>query len=121
MAEHEGVPAAGIVGTAFGDTGIYLFGATSDQGMKSKGSYLLQWTMIKWLKENGIRYYNLGGINPEKNPGVYHFKQGFSGEDVLYMSPLVSCSSVLSKAFMKAGKMARGGLRQSLTKLLRAK
>ncbi|HMP84789.1 MAG TPA: peptidoglycan bridge formation glycyltransferase FemA/FemB family protein [Verrucomicrobiota bacterium] len=121
IAEQEGSPVAGLIGTAMGDSGIYLFGATSDRGMQSKGSYLLQWRMMQWMKESGIRYYNLGGINPETNPGVYHFKQGFSGDDVLYMPPFVLCESVLSKAFMAAGNAARGGLRKKLTGLLRAK
>jgi lipid II:glycine glycyltransferase (peptidoglycan interpeptide bridge formation enzyme) len=121
IAEQDGVPVAGLIGTAMGDSGIYLFGATSDRGMQSKGSYLLQWRMIQWMKENGIRYYNLGGINPETNPGVYHFKQGFSGDDVLYMPPFVLCESILSKVFMAAGTVARGGLRKKLTGLLRAK
>jgi lipid II:glycine glycyltransferase (peptidoglycan interpeptide bridge formation enzyme) len=121
VCEQDGVPVSGMVGTGLGDSGIYLFGATSDQGMQSKGSYLLQWRMIQWLKESGIRYYNLNGINPETNPGVYHFKKGLSGEDVLYMPPLTACTSVLSKAFMTAGTIAKGGLRKKINKLLRTK
>ncbi|MFZ0825995.1 MAG: peptidoglycan bridge formation glycyltransferase FemA/FemB family protein [Verrucomicrobiia bacterium] len=121
VCKHEGVPAAGLVAAAHGNSAIYLFGATSDQGMTAKGSYLLHWLMIKWLKENGIRYYNLGGINPERNPGVYHFKQGFSGQDVLYMHPLVACSGRLSAAFVKAGKLTQGRLRRGLTRMLRGK
>lgn len=121
VCKHEGVPAAGLIGTALGNSGIYLFGATSDQGMTAKGSYLLQWLMVKWLKESGIRYYNLGGINPQRNPGVYHFKQGLSGQDLLYMPPLVSCANLLSAAFVKAGKMTKGRLRQGLTRMLRGK
>jgi lipid II:glycine glycyltransferase (peptidoglycan interpeptide bridge formation enzyme) len=120
ICEQEGVPVAGVVGTALGNSGIYLFGATSDQGMNSKGSYILQWRMIQLLKENGIRFYNLGGINPEKNPGVYHFKQGLSGQDVLYLPPLFSCASRLSTAFVRVGAMANGRLRRTLTRLLRA-
>jgi lipid II:glycine glycyltransferase (peptidoglycan interpeptide bridge formation enzyme) len=121
VCKHEGIPAAGLVATALGTSGIYLFGATSDQGMTAKGSYLLQWLTVKWLKENGIRYYNLGGINPQRNPGVYHFKQGLSGQDLLYMPPLVSCANLLSAAFVKAGKMTKGRLRQGLTRILRRK
>jgi lipid II:glycine glycyltransferase (peptidoglycan interpeptide bridge formation enzyme) len=121
VCKNEGVPAAGLVATALGNSGVYLFGATSDQGMTAKGSYLLQWLMVKWLKENGIRYYNLGGINPQRNPGVYHFKLGLSGQDLLYMPPLVSCSNLLSSAFVKAGKMTKGRLRQRLNRLLRGK
>jgi hypothetical protein len=117
--EQNGVPVAGLVGAAFGDTGVYLLGATSDAGMQAKGSYLLQWRMIQWLKERGIRYYNLGGINPVTNPGVYHFKKGFSGEDVLYMEALTACDNVMSKVFARASVLARGRWRKYVTRLLK--
>jgi lipid II:glycine glycyltransferase (peptidoglycan interpeptide bridge formation enzyme) len=70
---------AGMVATEVGETGIYLLGATGDNGMKTKASYLLQWRMICHLREAGCRFYDLGGINPEVNPGVYHFKVGMGG------------------------------------------
>ena len=62
-------------------------GATSDDGLNAKGAYLLQWTLIQWLKENGIKWYDLGGIDPEGNPGVYSFKRGLSGTDVSSINP----------------------------------
>jgi lipid II:glycine glycyltransferase (peptidoglycan interpeptide bridge formation enzyme) len=73
------VPQAGVVATGVGETGIYLLGATGDNGMKTKASYVLQWRMISHLREAGCRFYDLGGINPEANPGVYHFKAGMGG------------------------------------------
>ena len=103
ICEDRGVPAAGLVASAMGDSAIYLLGATSDDGLNSKGSYLLHWTMIRWLKEKGIRWYDLGGIDPIGNPGVYSFKKGFSGADVSQMNPIVACTSVVSNAVVRAG------------------
>lgn len=88
LCQTAGESSAGAVCTAIGDTGVYIFGATNRQGMKNKGSYLIQWKAIQWMKENGCRYYNLNGINPETNPGGYHFKAGVSGKsgkDVTYL------------------------------------
>ena len=51
MAYKDKLPVAGIIGSAIGNTGIYLLGASNEIGMKNKGSYLLQWRMIKWLKQ----------------------------------------------------------------------
>lgn len=119
LCEHEGVPVSGLLATAMGNCGIYLFGGTSDQGLQLKGSYLLQWRMIQWLKENGIRYYNLNGINPETNPGVYHFKKGLSGEDSLYLEPLWACTNPLSAAFARVGFKMKGRLTRALTKVLK--
>ena len=103
ICEDRGVPAAGLVASAMGDSAIYLLGATSDDGLNSKGSYLLHWTMIRWLIEKGIRWYDLGGIDPIGNPGVYSFKKGFSGADVSQMNPIVACSSIISNAVVRAG------------------
>lgn len=82
ISAKDGVPQTGLVATALGNTGIYLLGATSNEGMKSKGSYLLQWQMMQRLRDHGCRWYDLGGINPDSNPGVYHFKQGMGGNEV---------------------------------------
>ena len=109
-ARNKGIPVAGPVASAMGDTAIYLLGATSDEGLKSKGAYLLQWTLIKWLKENGFRWYDLGGIDPERNPGVYHFKRGLSGTDITQINPLVACNSAVSSAIVRAGLAMRRAL-----------
>jgi lipid II:glycine glycyltransferase (peptidoglycan interpeptide bridge formation enzyme) len=103
ICEDRGVPVAGLVASAMGDSAIYLLGATSDDGLKSQGAYLLQWAMVRWLKEKGIRWYDLGGIDPIVNPGVYSFKRGFSGADVSKVSPVMACTSIVSSAVVRAG------------------
>jgi hypothetical protein len=119
ICEQDGVPVSGLLGAGIGDTGIYLFGGTSDKGMQAKGSYLLQWRMIQWLKECGMRHYNLGGINPETNPGVYHFKKGLSGTDSLYVEALTACSNPLSALFARVGLKMRGGMRKKAAGLFK--
>lgn len=116
ICEHQGKPVGSIVCSAIGNTGIYLLGANHDEGLNTKGAYLLQWTMIKWLKENGFQYYDLGGIDPEQNPGVYHFKQGFSGQDVSRIAPFEACEDFISAMGMKAMDFARGGFRNPANK-----
>lgn len=103
ICEEHGVPVAGLVASAMGTSAIYILGATSDRGLNSKGAYLLQWTLITSLKENGVKSYDLGGIDPEGNPGVFHFKQGFSGADVYQMSPLAAAEGAVSSQIIKAG------------------
>jgi lipid II:glycine glycyltransferase (peptidoglycan interpeptide bridge formation enzyme) len=117
ICSEDGVPVAGLVASAIGESAIYLLGATSDRGLNSKGAYLLQWTLIKWLKENGVSWYDLGGIDPEHNPGVYHFKKGLSGMDVMQIAPIVSCTNVVSSAVVRAGfavRSAARGLKEAL-------
>lgn len=104
LCRSDGVSSVGAIFTAIGETGVYLFGATNDQGMVNKGSYLLQWKAIQWMKNSGCRFYNLNGINPEKNPGSYHFKAGAAGKnakDVSYLGRFDSHSGPI------AAQMAR--------------
>jgi hypothetical protein len=83
--------------------------------LKSKGAYLLQWNMIQRLKGSGVRWYDLGGIDPEGNPGVYAFKRGFSGMDICQMNPLVASDSAMSSGFAKAGMAVQRTFRGPLS------
>jgi lipid II:glycine glycyltransferase (peptidoglycan interpeptide bridge formation enzyme) len=79
---------AGAIYSLIGNSAIYLFGATSNTGMKSRGSYFLQWRIIEELKQQDATAYNLNGINPTANPGTYKFKNdlaGTHGKDVFYV------------------------------------
>lgn len=81
----DGAPVAGLVWSMMGDTGLLIFAATTERGMAVKGANLLQWRLVQTLKERGARYYDLGGIDPDGNPGVYRFKRGLSGRDRSYI------------------------------------
>ena len=84
----NGAPSCGAICSALGGTGVYLFGACNESGLATNGSYLIQWKAIQWFKQQGCRVYNLNGINPESNPGTYHFKAGVAGRtgrDVRYL------------------------------------
>jgi len=96
ICEFQREPIAGLVGSMLGGLGIYVLGATARTGLKLKGSYLLQWEMIKWLKSNGAVLYDLGGIDPVGNPGVYHFKVGIGGKVVSHVGNFESCNSLTS-------------------------
>lgn len=70
---------AGLICPAMGKSAINLFGATSNIGKKSHGSYFLQWRLIEKLKELGISTYDLDGIDPVANPGTFKFKKDLGG------------------------------------------
>lgn len=102
----EGI-CAGLICSAIGGTALYLFGATSAVGMKSRGSYLLQWNLIERLKEAHVPLYDLNGINPEVNPGTYKFKSDLAGEmgrEVRFLGRFESCASNASLAIVKVGE-----------------
>lgn len=113
--EDKGVPVTGLVASAIGDSAIYLLGATGNDGLHLKGAYLLQWSLIRWLKEKGVRWYDLGGIDPDGNPGVYQFKRGLSGADVCQLNPLVASDSAVSSGIVKTGLAMQRMLHGSLS------
>ena len=115
----NGETCAGGIFSAIGATAVYHVGATSNAGMKSNGSYIIQWAFIKWLKENGFLYYDLNGINPETNPGTYHFKRGLGGRkgrEVEFLGRFQVSDSRVSSWFVKGGDFALSGYRHILRK-----
>ncbi len=87
LADQDGEAVAGHVSSLDGDTCVYLLGATLPSALKTNAAYLLQWRAIEIAKERGARWYDLGGIDPEGNPGVFHFKRGLNGLDVQAAGP----------------------------------
>ncbi len=87
-------------------------GIRSVGGTGFKASYLLQWRVIQAAHERGFQWYDLGGIDPEDNPGVYHFKQGLGGRDVIAPGPLECPAAGLRRAAMhwseNAYRLVRG-------------
>jgi lipid II:glycine glycyltransferase (peptidoglycan interpeptide bridge formation enzyme) len=99
ICKRDGVPMAGLVCSFLGDAGIYLLGATNEMALKLRAANLLQWTAVKKLKQEGFRYYDLGGIDPVANPGGFHFKQGLSGQDLSQL-PAFDCYRSVSQRWM---------------------
>ncbi len=116
IAEQEGQAVAGNVSSMLGDTCIYLLGASNQEGLKTKASYLLQWNAIQMAREKGCRWYDLCGIDPDNNPGVYDFKKGMGGADMTAPGPfeiypkgfksyfVLGCEKVYR--YMKRGKQS---------------
>jgi len=73
---------AGHVAACLGDTCVYFLGATTEEGLRCKAAYALQWAVLKEAKLLGFTWYDLGGINPDANPGVTRFKRGMAGVEV---------------------------------------
>jgi lipid II:glycine glycyltransferase (peptidoglycan interpeptide bridge formation enzyme) len=83
----DGVPAAGLVVSILGDTAVFLLGASNDVGRAANAAYLLHWNAIKAASERGCRWYDLGGIDADRNPGGYQFKSGMGGIELSAPGP----------------------------------
>lgn len=81
IASHGGERRAGIFVVRHGDTATYLIGWTGADGRRLRATHLLLWQAMEALASDGVRRFDLGGINPEKAPGVTLFKRGFGGQE----------------------------------------
>jgi lipid II:glycine glycyltransferase (peptidoglycan interpeptide bridge formation enzyme) len=114
VCQSEGQAIAALVGSAIGDVGIELIAATGSNGLDLGGSYLLRWRMIEYFKRCGCCFYDLNGINPEKNPGGYQFKSGLCGKnglDLHYLGAFEACKNPLSLFAVRLGEKIRRLLR----------
>lgn len=53
---------------------LWLF-ATTERGRTSRASYSVFWVLVQHCQRVGVTSYDLGGIDPVNNAGVYRFKK----------------------------------------------
>ena len=87
IAMKDGEDVAGHVLSLLGNTAVYLFGATNDMGRATKAGYLLNWKAMLLARDRGFGWYDLGGIDPRTNPGVYRFKKRTGGQELMAIGP----------------------------------
>lgn len=93
---------AGIVWSDIGNTGIPLFSATGNKGLKYRGSYLLRWKMTQDLRSCGVKKLDQGGINKKTNYGGYKFKSGMGGKEIEFIGPYDAYPSTITKYLITA-------------------
>jgi len=75
---------AGAIMLTHGDTCYYLHGASDHAHRAMMAPYALHWGIIKYLKEQGIQYYDFWGVDARRYPGVTRFKLGWGGREIEY-------------------------------------
>lgn len=97
-AEYQGSIIASHILVGFGDTMVYVHGASSEKHQNAMAPYLVQWESMQKAKQEGYAYYDLFGIAPKdddskpnaqerrkKWAGITRFKQGFNGKKRYYI------------------------------------
>lgn len=90
LAEYEGQVIAGTITITMGRWSWYMFGASGNEHRERMPNHLLQWTAMRWAREQGCWYYNFRGIpdvleEGQELWGVYLFKRGFSGYPLRFL------------------------------------
>lgn len=69
----------GICIACHGTAATYLIGWTGPEGRHLKVNYVLLWAAIENLRNNGIIWLDLGGVDDDATPGITEFKFGMGG------------------------------------------
>jgi len=60
----------------FGDKALDLLAASGAAARKLYATHATLWALLDWCQENGYECYDLSGVDPVGNKGVYDFKHG---------------------------------------------
>jgi lipid II:glycine glycyltransferase (peptidoglycan interpeptide bridge formation enzyme) len=108
LAEREGVALAACLIFGWAGAGLYLYGGSTEEGLKRGANHALQWHAIQWARAAGCRLYDFWGVPDELGQaedaadeaerarleaaakldplyGVFRFKKGFGGRVVRYL------------------------------------
>jgi hypothetical protein len=91
-----------------GDKGYWLHGA--GRGTSPSAGQLLHWRAIQQLRNEGARWYDLGGVPSNPVNGIYKFKRAFGGEYLDLGCEYVSRTPLMK--LLRAGAMAARSIRK---------
>jgi lipid II:glycine glycyltransferase (peptidoglycan interpeptide bridge formation enzyme) len=69
----------------FGDKAWDTFAAATPEARKVYASYAAFWTLMQECARRGVRWYDMGGVDPEGNRGVFNFKKGTGARELVYV------------------------------------
>ncbi len=109
--DASGRPIAVRVAAVFGDHVWEMLAAATPEARKVSASHAVLWKMLEFCSSIGATTYDLGGIDPVGNKGVFDFKQGVGAQRIEYLGEWEWASNVLIRvAANYAIGRRRGGL-----------
>ena len=112
LIEHDGNIAGMNLVSALGDTLTGIIGATTGEGAKRGGAYLLEWAAMNLARERGLARYDMGGFDPDGNPGVADFKNGTRGEVLVAAGPYEKCAGGIRPGIARLGERVYRAVRR---------
>lgn len=68
-----------------GDHAWDALAAAGVDARKSYSSYVCAWRLLEELDEHGVKTFDLAGVDPLENEGVFNFKKGMGGRRTTYL------------------------------------
>jgi lipid II:glycine glycyltransferase (peptidoglycan interpeptide bridge formation enzyme) len=85
IAYCQGIPVTAHASSYLGQMGEGILAGSTKEGLSCGASYLVWWKTLLAAKRAGMKIYNLGGIDPQKNPSVYQFKMRMGGQEIFHI------------------------------------
>ena len=104
VAYYENEPVSVHLASNLGDTGVALLVANNEKGLERGSSYLIWWRACIAAKNAGMKRFDLGGIDPDNNPGSYRFKSQISRQEYRNIGAFDVCSSLPVKMAWRASE-----------------
>lgn len=100
-----GVLIAGHVNTA-----TYLLSWNTPEGRRRSVNYLLLWRAVEQCRSEGYRWFDLGGIDHHRTPGIAHFKAGLRPTPYTLVGEHWAFPKGLRSRILRCGLVLRGQL-----------
>ena len=94
-----------------GGSALDWFAATSEAGRQTPASHALLWALLQACKARGVELYDLNGIDPANNPGVFRFKKGTGAQPLEYLGEWDWATSETLRLAMNAARSNRTSLK----------
>ncbi len=62
-----------------------IFAATTPSGRNVYASHASFWELMRQCRDRNVQWYDMGGVDPVNNAGVYDFKRGTGAKDLEYL------------------------------------
>jgi len=107
LCQYKGEFVSGQLVTTLGNTAMSIIAATSNKDieLKLRSTYFSDWQVIKWMKEEGFKYFGFRGYDPVKYPGPSYYKAGIGGNIVSFLDIFEYCNNFLSLIIINIAKL----------------
>lgn len=89
-----------------GDTALGVLAGSSEAALQLNSTYLVWWHTLLAANRAGMKRYDLAGIDPEKNPKVFQYKQRMGAVEARHIGIFEACSNVTVKSVWRLAEKA---------------
>lgn len=104
LAYDDGRPVTAHLTSNLGNSAVFLLGGSCEEGLSRRASYLTWWKAIVRSNKIGMKRFDVGGVDFEKNPTVSRFKAGIGGKEVFYIGVFEACDTLRTRVTWRAAE-----------------